>query len=62
MSVACVHDEIVVECDEEEAEKVATWLEKAMVDGMDEVLNAPHAEGPHVQVEVETQIGKTWAE
>jgi DNA polymerase I-like protein with 3'-5' exonuclease and polymerase domains len=60
--VACVHDEIVVECDEEEAEKVATWLEKAMVDGMDEVLNAPHAGGPHVQVEVETQIGKTWAE
>jgi DNA polymerase I len=59
--VACVHDEIVVECDEDKAEKAKTWLEKAMIDGMDEVLNGPGVGDPRVPVEVETQIGKTWA-
>jgi DNA polymerase I len=59
--VACVHDEILVECDEDKAEKAKTWLEKAMIDGMDEVLNGPGIGGPRVSVEVETQIGKTWA-
>jgi DNA polymerase I len=57
--VACVHDEIVVECDEDE--KVKAWLEKAMIDGMEEVLNGPDVGSPRVPVEVETQIGKTWA-
>ena len=61
MSVACVHDEILVKRDEDKAKKVETWLETAMIDGMDEVLNGPGAEGPRVPVEVETQIGKTWA-
>jgi DNA polymerase-1 len=60
--VACVHDEIVVECDRDKAEKVKAWLKKAMIDGMDEVLNGPDAEGPRVPVEVETRIDKTWAE
>jgi DNA polymerase I len=59
--IACVHDEIVVECDEDKAEKVEAWLEKAMINGMDEVLNSPQVGGPRVPVEVETQIGKTWA-
>ena len=59
--VTCVHDEIVVECDEDEAEKVETWLETAMIDGMDEVLNGPGVGGSRVPVEVETQITKTWA-
>ena len=59
--VACVHDEIVVECDEAEAEKVKAWLEKAMIDGMDRVLNDPEVGCPRVPVEVETEIGKTWA-
>ena len=61
MPVACVHDEIVVECDEAEAEKVKAWLEKAMIDGMDRVLNDPEVGCPRVPVEVETEIGKTWA-
>src|SRR5919107_1607063 len=56
--VACVHDEIVVECDEAGAEKVEAWLEKAMIDGMEEVLNGPEVGGPRVPVEVETEIGK----
>jgi len=60
--VACVHDEILVECDEDETNKVEAWLEKAMIDGMEEVLNGPGVGGPRVPVEVETQIGKTWAE
>ena len=59
--IACVHDEIVVECDEDKAEKVKAWLEKAMIDGMEEVLNGPGVGGPRVPVEVETQPGKSWA-
>jgi DNA polymerase I-like protein with 3'-5' exonuclease and polymerase domains len=57
--VATVHDEIVVECDENDAEKVKAWLKKAMVDGMDEVLDG--AGSPHVPVEVETRVARTWA-
>jgi DNA polymerase I-like protein with 3'-5' exonuclease and polymerase domains len=59
--VAWVHDEILVECDEDEAEKVKAWLEKAMIDGMDEVLSGPGVEGPRMPVEVETQVDKSWA-
>ena len=59
--VACVHDEILVECDEDKAEKVETWLGTAMIDGMEEMLNGPEVGGPRVPVEVETQIDKTWA-
>jgi hypothetical protein len=43
-----------------DAEKVVALLEKAMIDGMGEVLG-PGVGGPRVPVEVETQIGKTWA-
>jgi DNA polymerase I-like protein with 3'-5' exonuclease and polymerase domains len=56
-----VHDEILVKCDEDKAEKVIAWLEKAMIDGMGKVLNGPGVEGPRVPVEVETQIAKSWA-
>jgi len=35
-------------------------LEKAMVDGMNQVLNAPGVEGPSVPVEVEVESGRTW--
>ncbi len=59
--ILAVHDEIVVECDEGDAEEVEAWLKKAMVDGMDGVLNAPHVEGPRVPVEAEVGSGKTWA-
>ena len=59
--VACVHDEILVECDEDQAKKVEAWLEKAMIDGMVEVLSGPRAEGSRVPVEVETQVAKSWA-
>jgi DNA polymerase I len=59
--VGCVHDEILVECDEDEAEKVEIWLETAMIDGMDRVLNGPGVGDPRVPVVVETENGKTWA-
>jgi hypothetical protein len=54
------HHEILVECDEDEDEKGEAWLEKAMIDGMDGVLNGPQVEGPRVPVEVETRVAKSW--
>ncbi len=59
--ILAVHDEIVVECDGGDAEKVKAWLEKAMLDGMDEVINAPGAGGPAVPLGVEVTSGRTWA-
>ncbi len=59
--VLAVHDEIVVECDEDKAEEAQAWLKAAMVEGMERVLNEPDAEGPGVPVEVETHISKAWA-
>jgi hypothetical protein len=40
---------------------VKAWLEKAMIDGMDEVVNAPEIEGPRAPIEVEVKSGRTWA-
>lgn len=57
--IACVHDEVVVECDEDDVEAAAAWLEKAMKDGMSEVL-ALGASDHDVPVEVEVKSGKTW--
>jgi DNA polymerase I-like protein with 3'-5' exonuclease and polymerase domains len=59
--ILAVHDEIVVECDEGDAKKVEAWLETAMVDGMDGVLNVPGVEGPRVPVEVKVRSGRSWA-
>jgi DNA polymerase-1 len=52
--VLAVHDEIVVECDQEQAEAAAQWLKQAMIDGMKDLI-AP------VPVEVEVNVGQTWA-
>jgi DNA polymerase-1 len=46
--ILAVHDEIVVECDECKSGIVKTWLQKALLDGMNQVLNASDVEGPHV--------------
>lgn len=51
--VLAVHDEIVVECDEGEAEVAAAWLRQAMLDAMAPLL-AP------VPVDVEVKVGATW--
>ena len=57
--ILAVHDEIVVECDERDAKKVEGWLEKAMVDGMDAVVNQTE---PNVPIEVETSVAQTWGD
>ena len=59
--IIALHDEIVVECDEGDVEKAKAWSEKAMKDGMDEVVNGCEIEGPHVPIEVEIKSGNTWA-
>jgi len=52
------HDEVVVECDAEQAADAKRWLEKAMIEGMDTVLNGMD-EG-YVPVEVEGRIARSW--
>jgi DNA polymerase-1 len=51
--VLFVHDEIVVECDEAQAERATAWLRQAMLDGM-----APLMEP--VPCEVEVRVRRTW--
>jgi DNA polymerase-1 len=57
--ILAVHDEIVVECDKGDAEKVEGWLKRAMVDGMDAVANATE---PRVPIEVEVTVSNTWGD
>ena len=58
--VLVCHDEIVVECNAEQAADVETWLEIALVEGMDTVLTG--TEDVDVPVEVETRIARSWGE
>jgi DNA polymerase-1 len=58
--VLVCHDEVVVECDAEQAADTKAWLEKAMIEGMVEVLNSVH--GIHVPIEVEARIIRNWGE
>ena len=57
--ILAVHDEIVVECEEGDAEKAEKWLKKAMVDGMDAVVNETD---PKVPIEVETSVSQAWGD
>jgi DNA polymerase-1 len=52
--VLVVHDEIVIECEADQADAVTAWLKAAMVDGMAPLV-AP------VPVEVEVKVVRTWA-
>ena len=52
--VLAVHDEILVEADEDKADGVAAWLRQAKVDAMMPLIDL-------VPVEVEVQVGRTWA-
>jgi hypothetical protein len=56
--VLVCHDEVVVECDIEQAANVKAWLEMAMIEGMDTVLNS--TDEVHVPVEVEARIARSW--
>src|SRR5215207_2910034 len=62
MPISACHDELVVECPEEQAEEVAHSLAERMVTGMDEVLNPDldASEPDRVLVEVEVKILGTW--
>jgi DNA polymerase-1 len=51
--VLAVHDEIVVECDEAQAGAVSAWLEQAMRDGMEPLIDP-------VPVEVKVEKAQTW--
>ncbi|MDQ3862957.1 MAG: DNA polymerase [Actinomycetota bacterium] len=59
--VLAVHDEIVVECDEDKAEEAEAWLKSAMIEGMERALNDSDGESLNVEVEVEASIAKSWA-
>jgi DNA polymerase I len=58
--VLVCHDEVVVECDAEQAADVKAWLEKTMIEGMDAVLNSK--EELNVPVDVEARIARSWGE
>ena len=60
LPVLVCHDEVVVECDAEQAADAKAWLEKAMIEGMDSVMNS--AGEASVPVEVEARIVRGWGE
>jgi DNA polymerase-1 len=51
--VAIVHDELLVECNQEQADQVATWLRQAMLDGMAPLIDP-------MPVEVDVTVARTW--
>jgi DNA polymerase-1 len=57
--LAC-HDKVVVECDAEQVANVKPWLEKAMIEGVDAIMNG--TDGGHVPVDVEGRIARSWRE
>lgn len=58
--VLVCHDEVVVECSAEQAADAKARLEKAMIEGIDTVLNG--ADEGHVPVEVEARVAISWGE
>jgi DNA polymerase I-like protein with 3'-5' exonuclease and polymerase domains len=54
------HDEIVVECDAERAADAKAWLERAMIEGMNAVMNG--MDEVDVPVEVEARRARSWGE
>jgi len=58
--VLVCHDEVVVECDADKAQKAKEWLEKAMIEGMDVVMNETRE--IDVPAEVEVRITRSWGE
>jgi DNA polymerase-1 len=51
--VLAVHDEVVVEVPESEAEPAKAWVSRCMVDAMAPLIDP-------VPVEVEAKVGRTW--
>ena len=55
--IASIHDELLVECAEGDAEAVAGVVEGAMLEAADEILGA---EEPKVKIEVDVAINQRW--
>jgi DNA polymerase I-like protein with 3'-5' exonuclease and polymerase domains len=55
--VASIHDELLVECNEGDAEAVAGVVEASMLEAADERLNADE---PRVKIEVDVAVNKRW--
>ena len=58
MPVLVCHDELVVECDAEQAVDVKVWLARVMIEGVDAVLNSKGE--ARVPVQVEARISNSW--
>jgi DNA polymerase-1 len=58
--VLVCHDEVLLECAAEKAANASVWLEKAMIEGMNTVLNCTD-EG-HIPVEIEAQTATSWGD
>jgi DNA polymerase I len=58
--ILVVHDEIVVESLQDQAEEAETWVKKAMVHGMGEIVNGAKVDGPLVPIDVDVEILKSW--
>ena len=58
--VLVCHDEIVLECDPERAAEAKVWLEGAMIEGMDAVMNS--VGGVRIPGEVEVRIATSSGE
>jgi hypothetical protein len=56
--VLVYHDEIGVECDAKQAADAKAWLEKAMIGGLEAVVNSTVQR--YIQVEVEGRIARSW--
>jgi DNA polymerase I len=56
--VGAFHDELLVECNEGDAEGVRAATEEAMLETMEELLNA---DSPRVRIKVDTSISNVWA-
>jgi DNA polymerase I len=60
--ILAVHDELVVECPEDQAEEVSRFVEEVMVAGMDEIVN-PGLDDfypDRVPVEVDVEVLEGW--
>jgi DNA polymerase I-like protein with 3'-5' exonuclease and polymerase domains len=55
--VASIHDELLVECNEGDAEAMAGVVEASMLEAADEILNADE---PRVKIEVDVAVNKRW--
>jgi DNA polymerase I-like protein with 3'-5' exonuclease and polymerase domains len=58
--VLVCHDKVVVEVDTDQVEEAKDWLKRAMIEGMEAVLNS--TDEVHVPVEVEARIARSWGE